>query len=825
VSTTRTVPDRSRSGLRALAAALATTAALLVPADGSASVLETYLVTFDGPPTADQLEALAGVAVGVHGFQHVPAAAVVAAPVDLSLLTNLPDVRRVVPNRPFSTLLQGSTATMRADAAWDLGWTGEGVAIAVIDTGIDGTHPDLCAAPEFCVGTPVKTVQNVKILGRQSVAPEPVVVLEDQVDTDTSSGHGTHVAGIAAGAGVASSEPGLYRGVAPGADLIGLGTGEAVEAVNVLAAFDWVIEHADAYGIKVINNSWGPGAGEPYDPGYPVQRAIDAAHAAGLTVVFGAGNDGPATDSLNAFSANPKAISVAGGDKGGNLAFFSSRGVPGSELWRPTVTAPGYHVAAPRATTGFLTHLSDLLAPNPDPIAPEDLPAYASGSGTSMASPHVAGLVALMQQASVESRGSYLTPDEVRTILEATAVSDDPLRGPGGLPSYQHYTMGAGYVDAEAAVEAAASGTLPTVPPRPVTELQGFHGQVGPAILLPTSTFETTFEVRTDAITLDVMTDWSLHVNDVDLELYGPDGSLRHTTFLRCDPDDHPNGYTSFCSSQANERVTVTHPEPGTWRAVVHGGTLNTIEQVTGSWSAVYPAGTSVPTPSVGAVTLETPLALGVATGTEVEVVARVTDTSGAPLPGANVAWSSTGPGHLVSGETETHADGRAVARVRSDAPGTQTVHATVDGVEGSLEVTWIGLTLHLGASTDGRTSGGGWLEDGTGRHTFGFFAERRPGAASPTGELSYRAPSGPAVRAEGVDRLVIDGSTAVVRGPASVDGTTGYRFRLEIEDLGTPGRDADRFRLVVTSPLRPLYRYEVAGTIGGGNLVVEPSS
>jgi serine protease AprX len=815
----------ARRRLRALATVLALGAALLVPSDGGAAVLDTYLVTFDAPPSAEQLEMLGGVATGIHGFRHVPAAAVTAAVVDLSLLTNLPGVRRVVPNRSLSPLLRGSTSTMGADAAWDLGWTGEGVAIAVIDTGIDGTHPDLCAAPTFCRGTPVKTVQNVKILGRQSVTAEPVVVLEDQLDTDTSSGHGTHVAGIAAGAGVASAEPDLYRGVAPGADLIGLGTGEAVEAVNVLAAFDWVIEHADRYGIKVINNSWGPGAGEPYDPEYPVQRAIDAAHAAGLTVVFGAGNDGPTTDSLNAFSANPRAISVAAGDKDGHLAFFSSRGVPGSQLWRPTVTAPGYHIAAPRATAGFLTHLSDLLAPNPDPIAPEDLRAYASGSGTSMAAPHVAGLVALMQQAAFETRGEHLSPDEVRTILRSTAVSEDPLRGPGGLPSYQHYTMGAGYVDAEAAVAAAAAGPPTALPPLPVTEVRGFRGEVGPALLIPTTSFETTFEVRPGARTLDVMIDWTLHPNDIDLELHAPDGSLRHTTFLRCDPDDHPNGYSSFCSSQANERATVTGPAPGTWRAVIRGGLANTIEQVTGLWSAVYPAGSVVTAPEVDVVALSSAVPVGVATGTEVEVVAVAADAEGGPVPGATVSWHRSGPGTVVTAETETRADGRATARVRSDAPGTQVVRASVDGVDGALEVTWLGLSSSLGTSTTGRTSGGGWLEDGAGRHTLAFFAERRPGAPAPSGQLVLRTPDGAQVRAEGIDRLVVSGTAAEVHGPATVDGASGYRFRLEVVDHGSPGRGADEVRVVVTSPIRPLYRYEAEGTLGGGDLTVEATS
>jgi serine protease AprX len=813
-------PQRTRARLLALAAVLAVGATSLGAVPGEAAALDTYLVTFDAPPTEEQLTSLAGVAVGVHGFTHLPVAAVVAAPIDRSLLRNLPDVRRVDPDRSFQPLLEGSTGTMRADAAWDLGWTGEGVGIAIIDTGIDGTHPDLCAALEFCRGTDVQTVQNVKILGRQSVTAEPVVVLEDQLTTDTSSGHGTHVAGIAGGAGTASSEPGTYRGVAPAAHLVGLGTGEAVEAVNVLAAFDWVIEHAETYDLKVINNSWGPGAGQPYDPDYPVQLAIDAAHAAGLTVVFGAGNDGPATDSLNAFSANPKALSVAAGDKGGHLAFFSSRGVPGSDLWRPTVTAPGYHIAAPRASTGFLTHLSDLLAPNPDPIHPDDLAAYASGSGTSMASPHVAGLVALLQQAAVETRGVWLAPEEVRQILEATAVSEAPELGPGGLPTYQRYTMGAGYVDAEAAVQAAASGVLPPPVAAPVTEVVGFAGQVGPSALLPTTSFDTTFAVRDGAITLDVMIDWGLHANDVDLELFAPDGTRWGGTFLRCDPDDHPNGYTSFCSSQANERLTVTSPTPGTWRAVVHGGLLSTIEDVTGLWSVVHPPGTSVPARPAGAVTLATGAPLGVATGTEVEVTATVTDDTGAPLPGATVTWSSEGPGEVVLGEAETRADGRATARLRSDAPGLQRLRASVDHVESTLEVTWLGLALTGGTSTPGRAAGGGWLDD-DGRHTFAFFAEHRADADAPTGELRFQAPSGEVVRAEGVDRVVLDGDRAIVRGPASIDGTAGYRFRLEVQDGGTPGRGADHLELRVTSPLGLVVRYEVAGSLGGGNVQV----
>src|SRR6185295_14867002 len=183
----------------------------------------------------------------------------------------------------------------------------------------------------------------------------PVVVLENQISTDSSSGHGSHVSGIAAGFGTASQTPGRYRGVAHGSRLIGLGAGEVAEVDTVLAAFDWILaNHANpAYNIKVVNNSWGPGAGAQYDPNEPVQRGIGALYDAGITVVFSAGNAGPVTDSINIFSVNPKAISVAASSKALHGTAFSSRGVPGHSLLRPTVTTPGQFIASVRARTGF----------------------------------------------------------------------------------------------------------------------------------------------------------------------------------------------------------------------------------------------------------------------------------------------------------------------------------------------------------------------------------------------------------------------------------------------------------------------------------------
>lgn len=803
----------------ALAVATGVFLAVAVPAAAEVS-LAAYVVTFDGPPTSEQLETLSGIALGVHGFRHLPAAVAVAAPTDLRVLANLPGVRRVYPNRRLVKMLRQSTRTIRADAAWDLGFTGAGIGVAVIDTGIDGTHPDLCARPEFCRGTAVKTVQNVKIIGRESLA-DPVVVIEDQVNTDTTSGHGTHVAGIAAGLGVASAyEAGRYRGVAHGARLIGLGTGELIEVDAVLAGYDWVIEHRDdpRYNIKVINNSWGPGPGFGFDPEDPVQRATAAAHAAGLSVVFGAGNNGPSTDTLNAFSANPKAISVAAGTKAGHISFFSSRGVPGSDLWHPTVTAPGQFIASARASTGFVSDVADALSPNPDPIIPPDDVFYATGNGTSMAAPHVAGVIALVQEASFASRGRYLTPDEVKNLLQNTAVSRDAGRGPGGLPNYQAYTMGAGYADALAAVQATLAGTGTTPYDDGVShDVRAFSGTIGPAAFFSIQSFSTTFDVASGAISLDVMADWEAGANDVDIDLFDPAGTRVRSTAFQCDPGAEPNGFSSFCTGIPNERITILAPAAGTWRAVVHG-TLSAVDTVTGVWSAAHPDGTPLPpAPAPASVTVAPASATGVA-GKGVDLVATVRDAGGNAVPNATVVWASAGVGGIVRAETLTHADGTAQATALSDSPGTQSVTATSGGASGSSTITWVGVSLPGPPSTPGRASGGGWILDSD-KRTFGFFAEFQVGASGPAGDLSFNDHAGTKVKAAGVEQLVVVGSGATITGPATVNGSAGFRYRLEVVDNGS-GR-TDTFRLVVTSDADAGFRYESGGTLAGGNLTV----
>ncbi len=806
---------------------------LALPAQAAAPALTSWIVTYGAPPSTHQVDVLRGVSDAVHGFTEVPAAVVVAPVSAAALLRALPGVRGVYPNTRYRFLSDTATRATGAARVWsDLGANGAGVGIAVIDAGVDGSHPDLCAAAAFCNGTPVKLVQNVKVLGRQDVVADPVVYLEDQISTDSTSGHGSHVAGIAAGWGTAGVDPEKYRGVAWGAHLVGYGTGEVVEAVNVLGAFDHALAHRVQYNLKVINNSWGPGAFTPYDPGDPVNLAIDAAWNAGVSVTFGAGNDGTRTDSLNMFSANPHAISVGGGLKNGQQAFFSSKGVPGHPQLHPTVTAPGDVITSVRARTGFTmvaAGAGDPQGTDPDAAQGDDATSYVASSGTSMASPHVAGVVALMQQAAQTSRGRWLTPLEVRNVLQNTAT---PMVG------YQQYSVGAGYANAFAAVQAAAAGTqTQTYDSGVATDVVTFAGTVGAGAFLSTGTVTTTYDVLPGAQGLDVMIDWGPEKvvatnTDVDLDLFRPDGSLFKSTFLSCDPTTQPNGYSSFCTSAPNERLSVVNPVVGRWTAVAKAGLATTAEAVRGLWSVTYPPGTVLPVrpgPSQVALTASAPASL---TGQPVTLTATVTSAAGIPVPNAVVSWTSVGVGTVDRATTVTDTYGRVRATALSGAPGTQTATATSAGVSGSTTVTWLGVVLPvlpclIGCTaappdSNGKVSGGGFWNVGGAKHHLAASAEKAAGSSAISGDLTYDDKLGTKVTGDGVRHLVLDGAKATVTGAASVNGTAGYRYTLTIVDNGEPG-SSDTVRLVVTKD-GSSWRLDDGGTLAGGNYQVKPA-
>ena len=384
------------------------------------------VLTFDHYPTASDLLAIRATGLLARPYRALPMVAVQGTGLQLSGLPALPGLRSISVNRPLRYFLDESALLIGAPRAWsELGVTGRGVTVAVIDSGVDAMHPDLRFGS--------KVIQNVK-LAPDLFGAGPLV-LEGLANTDWTSGHGTHVASTAAGTGAALS--GKYRGVAPGAPLVGVGAGEALFILTALEAFDWVLQNRLKYGIRVISNSWGTSGA--FDASDPINVASRLAHDGGLVVVFAAGNDGPGTNTLNPYCVAPWVICVAAGHKDGSrLADFSSRGIPGDALYQPSLTAPGVEIAAARATTGFVMNAFlavDLLELGADAVY------YAAASGTSMATPHVSGAVALMLEAN-----PALTPDQVKSLLQATATP---------MPAYQRHEVGAGYLNAYQAVRAA----------------------------------------------------------------------------------------------------------------------------------------------------------------------------------------------------------------------------------------------------------------------------------------------------------------------------------------------------------------------------------
>jgi serine protease AprX len=446
-----------------------TVAPALASLIGAAAAGDTVFVVVrydEATTTGDAVAAgIKALGAGARALRQLPFVGALATAAQVNAIAALPGVVRVSDNRrlswlgmsspaPVLALLDQSVPTIKADQARTrYGVSGRGVGVAILDSGIDGLY-------QHDVQYPSRTVQNLKIIanGRDLVCFENLpcpgsIYVENLANSETSVGHGTHVSGIAGGNGVMSN--GLYTGVAPGSNLIGIGTGDVLFIFWALAGFDYILQNQDRYNIKVVNNSWGTSGA--FDPEDPVSIASKRVHDRGITVVFAAGNDGPGENTLNPYSVAPWVIGVAAScsvsdslarathcQPGGMLADFSSRGIPGDPLYHPTVTAPGVHVVSARASTGTVLNTSDAphdfdLTSSCD-LRTEFAPFYTCASGTSMATPHVTGVVALMQ----ERAGGRLTPDQVRSLLVQTA---DPMAG------YAVFEVGAGLVNALEAVK------------------------------------------------------------------------------------------------------------------------------------------------------------------------------------------------------------------------------------------------------------------------------------------------------------------------------------------------------------------------------------
>lgn len=332
-------------------------------------------------------------------------------------------------------------------------------------------------------------IPNSKVIQNVQVTPgvltgDPSVYLENQVEND-SVGHGSHCAGIVGGLGTFSKTtpavtgpnasptgPGVgltedFSGAANGVKIIGCGSGAGLFVLDALGGFNYAINFRTFYNVRVTSNSYGSNG--PFDPADPLNVAIQTAYNNGITNVFAAGNDGPGVDTISNSSKSPYVISVAAGHKEGGLVAFSSRGKPAvertvgsiDEFNLPAITAPGtgreFDFNAPGSPNGKGLY-SDIISTRskiPGAAAgtnDQEFPApyqanYTQISGTSMACPFIAGVCALLLDANPS-----LTPAGIKAILQKTATM---------MPGYQDFEVGAGYVNAYAAVDAAFNPTKP----------------------------------------------------------------------------------------------------------------------------------------------------------------------------------------------------------------------------------------------------------------------------------------------------------------------------------------------------------------------------
>ncbi len=416
------------------------------------------IVQYRQVPTAAHYATMQNRGGRLHNKLHMIKGAAFTVPVSaLPALEADPEIASVTIDHPMNVMDDLTNGATGVSSVWNSGFTGAGVGVAVIDSGINDSHPDL----------------------HGSNGASRVVYHQDFTGTATTNsngakydlyGHGTHVAGIIGGNGSLSG--GQYEGVAPGVNLIDLRALDANGAgtdSTVIAAIQAAISLQNTYNIRVINLSLGRGIPTSYTQD-PLCQAVEAAWKSGIVVVVAAGNYGRlSVNGSNGFGTitapgnDPYVLTVGATKANGSaspaaetLASYSSKGpTTYDHVVKPDLVAPGNDVVslvAPGATL-------EAAYPSEAVHGSDGKNDYFTLSGTSMATPAVAGAVAVLLQEQ-----SALTPDQVKARLMKTATKMNSAFNLSStsayvphllqtfLSTYDLFSVGSGLLNVQSAV-------------------------------------------------------------------------------------------------------------------------------------------------------------------------------------------------------------------------------------------------------------------------------------------------------------------------------------------------------------------------------------
>ena len=351
-------------------------------------------------------------------------------------LVNLPGVVFVELDARLGIQMEEVVPTHGVDLVWqDTGYTGDGVTMAIIDTGIDGNHTALDDLDDD------NTTNDPKIVAFYDAINHPEATNGTEIFPYDDNGHGTHCAGITAGTGAPNYQ---HVGVAPRANLVGvkvLDGGGSGSFAAVMAGMEWTVEKRHEFNIRAASMSLGALTGAiewTSSEEESVNRMANEMMRAGVTLFIAAGNSG-GTATIGTPGSAEDVITVGSLDKDTAIAVYSSQGPTEEGRVKPNVAFVGSSVNAPDANTGD---------------------GYVALSGTSMATPGAAGVAVLMYQANPD-----LSPFDVRNIMQETStyrqchymLANEPCAEDLIPKNRQNNVYGHGHVNAQPAVEEAAN--------------------------------------------------------------------------------------------------------------------------------------------------------------------------------------------------------------------------------------------------------------------------------------------------------------------------------------------------------------------------------